>query len=264
LAKSLAEQAPMSVAPEIEVAKEDAIVELQTAIQNAIAQRDITTATQDMMHQGLDSKIDKTMDKILAKRKTKFQTIQQDMENLIERRRTKFESHVEVFIENETGNREEPTLHQCLTIALAEAAKQMSNTKEDAKKAVDDYIAMQKQELEDEIDKIRRNMSNGHNSQEHNYTPMPPHSSHTDHQDTTHEAPWKRQVTLNRNSLQVTSNIPYFEGRLYSTTSPQDQLESRGTTLSLDPTVHEETLQKITRILFGKLLETIPEECTAL
>ncbi len=123
----------MSVAPEIEVAKEDAIVELQTAIQNAIAQRDITTATQDMMHQGLDSKIDKTMDKILAKRKTEFETIQQDMENLIERRRTEFESHVEVFIANETENSEESTLHRSLTIALAEAAEQMSNTKEDAK-----------------------------------------------------------------------------------------------------------------------------------
>jgi hypothetical protein len=94
------------------------------------------------MMQGLGSKIDKTMDKILTKRKTEFQTIQQDMENLIERRRTEFESHVEVFIENETGNREESTLHQSLTIALAEAAEQMSNTNEDAKKAVDDYIAM--------------------------------------------------------------------------------------------------------------------------
>jgi hypothetical protein len=49
----------MSVASEIEVAKEDAIVELQTAIQNikdkAIAQWDTTAAMQDMM-QGLESK----------------------------------------------------------------------------------------------------------------------------------------------------------------------------------------------------------------
>ena len=296
LAESLVEQAPMSVASEIEVAKEDAIVELHTAIQNtkdkAIAQWDTTAATHDMM-QGLDSKIDKTMDKILAKRKTEFETIQQDMENLIERRRTEFESHVEVFIANETGNSEESTLHRSLTIALAEAAEQMSNTKEDAKKAVDDYIAMRKQELEDEIDEIRRNVSTNNNRQEHHYTPMPPHSSHSDHQDTTHEAaPWKRQVTLNRNSLQVTSNIPRFRRETIQhnlTNGPrQDQLESfydslvttmdayampilrrqelqpRGTTVPLEPTVHEETLQKITRILFGKLLETIPEECTSL
>jgi hypothetical protein len=32
----------------------------------------------------------------------------------------------------------------------------------------------------------------------------------------------------------------------------------------MEPTVHNETLQKITRILFGKLLEMITEECTAL
>jgi hypothetical protein len=61
LAESLVERAPMSVAFEIEVAKEDTMVELQTAIQNtkdkAIAQWDIRKATQDMM-QGLDSKID--------------------------------------------------------------------------------------------------------------------------------------------------------------------------------------------------------------
>jgi vacuolar-type H+-ATPase subunit H len=313
LAESLVEQAPMSVASEIEVALEDAIMELQTAIKNtkdkAMAQWDITTATQDMM-QGLDSKIYKTLDKILAKRKTEFQTIEQDMENLIERRHTEFESHVEVFIENETGNRDESTLHQSLTIALAEAAEQMSNTKEDAKKAVDDYIAMRKQELEDKIDEIRRNMSNDDNNrnmlndnnsrnmsndnnrQEHDYTPMPSKSSHTGHQDTNHQAPWKRQVTLNRNNLQVTSNIPRFRTETIQhnlTNDPrQDQLESfydslattmdayempilrrqelqpRGTTVPLDPTVHDETLQKITRILFGKLLETIPEECTAL
>ena len=121
------------------------------------------------------------------------------MENLIERRRTEFESHVEAFIATETGNREESTLHRSLTIALAEAAKQMSNTKEGAKKAVDDYIAMRKQELEDKIDEIRRNMSNDDNNrnmsndnnrrnmsndnnrQEHDYTPVPSKSSHTDH-----------------------------------------------------------------------------------
>jgi predicted phage tail protein len=49
LAESLVEQAPMSVKSEIEVAKKDAIAELQTAIQNtknkAIAQWDITAAT---------------------------------------------------------------------------------------------------------------------------------------------------------------------------------------------------------------------------
>jgi hypothetical protein len=81
LAKSLVEQAAMSVASENEVAKEDAILaELQTAIQNtkdkAIVQWDTTTATQDMM-QGLESKIDKTLNKILDKRKTEFQVIQQ-------------------------------------------------------------------------------------------------------------------------------------------------------------------------------------------
>jgi vacuolar-type H+-ATPase subunit H len=217
LAESLVEQAPMSVTSEIEVAKEDAIAELQTAIKNtkskAIAQWDITTATQDMLH-GLESKINNTMDKIIDKRKTEFQTIQQDMENLIERRRTEFESHVEVFIENEIGKHEDSTLHHTLTIALAEAAEQMPNIKENAKKAVDDYIAMRKQELEDEIGEInrntsydnKRNMPIDNNRQEHDYTP-----SHTDQQDTTHEAPaWQRQVILNRNSLQVTSNIPRF------------------------------------------------------
>jgi hypothetical protein len=107
-----------------------------------------------------------------------------------------------------------------------------------------------------------------------------------------HQAPWKQQVTLNRNNLQVTSNIPQFRTETIQhnlTNDPrQDQLESfydslantmdayempilrrqelqpRGTTVPLDPTVHDETLQKITRILFRKLLETIPEECTAL
>jgi hypothetical protein len=184
LAESLVKQAPMSVASEIEVAKEDAIAELQTAIQNtknkAIAQWDITAVMQDMLH-GLESKIDNTMDQIIDKRKTEFQTIQQDMENLIERRRTEFESHVEVFIENEIGKHEDSTLHHSLTIALAKATK-------NAKKAVDDYIAMRKQELEDEILEINcnmsynnnRNMSNNNDRQEHGYTHMPPHPSHND------------------------------------------------------------------------------------
>jgi hypothetical protein len=44
----------------------------------------------------------------------------------------------------------------------------------------------------------------------------------------------------------------------------RQELQPRITTVPLDPTVHDETLQKITRILFGKRLETIPEECTAL
>jgi vacuolar-type H+-ATPase subunit H len=216
LAESLVEQVPMSVTSEIEVVKEDAIAELQTAIQNtknkAIAQWDIMTATQDMLH-GLKSKINNTMDKIIDKRKREFQRIQQDMENLIKSRCTEFKSHVEVFIKNEIGKHEDSALHHTLTIALTEAAEQMSKIKENAKKAVDGYIAMRKQELEYEMGEIncntsydnKRNEPNDNNRQEHDYTP-----SHTGQQDTTDEAPCQRQVILNRNSLHVTSNIPRF------------------------------------------------------
>jgi hypothetical protein len=297
MAESLVEQAPMSVASEIEVAKEDAIAELQAAIQDtkdkALAQWNTTTVIQNMMH-GFESKIDRTMDTILDKRKTEFQTVQQEMEKLIERRRTEFESHVEVFINNETGNHDDSTLQQALTIAVTEAAEQMSHTKEAAKKEVDDYIAMRKQELETEIGEFQHDIANSKTRHDHMQTPMSTHSSHTDHQDTTQDAPpsWQHQVLLNRNSLQVTSNIPRFRRETIQhnlTNEPrQDQLESfydslvttmdsyempilrrqelqpRGTTVPLQSAVHDEILLKISRILFGKLLETIPEECVAL
>jgi hypothetical protein len=112
------------------------------------------------------------------------------------------------YLSKANGKHEDSTLHNALAITLTEAAEQMSNIKENAKKAVEDYIAMRKQELEINRNTSydnNRNMPNNNNRHEHDYTP-----SHTNKQDTTHEAPRQSQVIFNRNSLQVTSNIPRF------------------------------------------------------
>jgi hypothetical protein len=100
-------------------------------------------------------------------------------------------------------------------------------------------------------------------------------------------------MILNRNSLQVTSNIPrfgretiqhnltndprqtgptgellrfprHYYGRLRVAYFTTTRTPTRGTTIPMEPTVYNETLQKFSCILFGNLLETIPEECAAL
>jgi hypothetical protein len=104
--------------------------------------------------------------------------------------------------------------------------------------------------------------------------------------------PWNHMARTMRTSIQVMSNIHRFKREVIHhnlTADPrQDQLENfyntlitslksyempirrlthlepRGTTLPSKPTIDASTLDTVTRVLFGKLLEAIPEECTSL
>jgi hypothetical protein len=104
--------------------------------------------------------------------------------------------------------------------------------------------------------------------------------------------PWNHTTRTMRTSIQVMSNIHRFKREVIQhslTADPrQDQLENffntlvislesyempirrlanlqpRGTTLPPEPTIDASALGTVKRVLFGKLLEAIPEECTSL
>jgi hypothetical protein len=104
--------------------------------------------------------------------------------------------------------------------------------------------------------------------------------------------PWNHTAHTMRTSIQVMANIHRFKREVIQhnlTEDPrQDQLENfyntlvtslesyempimrltnlqrRGTTLPSEPTINALTLKTVTQVLFGKLLEAIPEECTSL
>jgi hypothetical protein len=95
-----------------------------------------------------------------------------------------------------------------------------------------------------------------------------------------------------RASIQVMSNIHHFKREIIHHNLPanprQDQLEDfynalvtslesnempirrldtlqpQGTTLPSEPTINATTLNTVNRVLFNKLMESIPDECTSL
>jgi hypothetical protein len=83
-----------------------------------------------MMHDRFESKIDKTMDTILEKPKTEFQTNQKDTDALIECCCTAFDSHIEVFINNHTGNPEGSTLQYHLALGFMEATMESATDRD--------------------------------------------------------------------------------------------------------------------------------------